>query len=247
MVSVFSVFSEAGEFEIDEHTLFLCHYNKSLDADYAKGDPSHHGVAFLTEQGRYGKALDASSEGGYQGLSYQTEGNINPDEGTLEMWVKMKFTVKEAVLETPLTFLPPSKREKVKPKLKYGRCYFFSCRNNPENQFFLYLGETMHLFFYEVKNGGGTWSSRTVGTDLSRDWRKDEWHHIAVTWSKSAGKKCLFIDGKLVNEGKTTGLCTPFTEMAVGSFMGRWKAEAVIDEVRISDIVRYTKDFVLDN
>ena len=101
--------------------------------------------------------------------------------------------------------------------------------------------------------------------------RKGEWHHIAATWDFPNGRLQLFVDGKrvaelgqekefwpssLVAEGgdkksKGIGIMPDDTRsLPMQAFIGgdkSWQeehsAEAVLDEFRISDMVRYTDDF----
>lgn len=69
----FSGYCFGEEFQPDEHTLFLAHYNTSLNADYSQGSPKVDGmdVGYLTEGnngyfgGRFsGQGWHRSTQGG---------------------------------------------------------------------------------------------------------------------------------------------------------------------------------------
>ena len=231
----------AGEFQPDEHTLFLCHYNSSLDADYAKGDPRGMGKANLTSGGNgyFGEGLVASKKYkgeiqgivlGFKGLSYDISKNLNLDEGTLEMWVNLLVDL-----------------EKMKGTRRVLFRYRYVQQKKVKRQVMLYIGENLRLIFYESK-GGDNWASQTCAGTIN--WKKGEWHHIAVTWSKKKGEKALFVDGVLQQKGPFRGLPEPsqdFPKMYIGSGTegGIWALEGIIDEFRISNIVRYTDNFIL--
>jgi hypothetical protein len=78
------------------------------------------------------------------------------------------------------------------------------------------------------------------GVDFSRHgaiFERDKWAHIAVVWGR--GILAAFINGKLGAEAPAKiegGLLPPMKELNVGRSM-------IMDELRISDIVRYTADF----
>jgi len=102
-------------------------------------------------------------------------------------------------------------------------------------------------------------------------WQKGEWYHIAATWDVPKAHLQLFVDGKKVAEEGPGEVAWPSSLVAEGggkrskgigimqddarslpmqAFIGGDKswdeehaAEAVLDEFRISDTVRYTNDF----
>ncbi len=84
------------------------------------------------------------------------------------------------------------------------------------------------------------WDSRRsslVAYDVS-DWRAGEWHHVAATWE--AGRMILTVDGRQRDWSDTPAIpeIMPDT-LYVGS--SRWleqPADAVIDELRVSDVPR---------
>jgi len=122
-----------------------------------------------------------------------------------------------------------------------------------------------HLEF-SIADAGGT--RRTVRGPAAL--RRGRWHHIAATWDFPRAHLQLFVDGKrvaaqgpgkrpwpsslvAVDKKKKKGIGISQEDrrsMPMQAFIGGDKscrkdlaAEAVIDEFRISDVARYTKDF----
>ena len=223
-----------GEFRRDEHTLFLAHYNISVDADYAKGNSkalAPAGSVKLTSNGggRFGEALMAISEPQvtlipFQGVSYETKGNIDPDEGTIEMWVNLNFNLADVTEET--------------------RFQLFDCRRLYKDTVQLFISEDNTMVFFVMREGRGSWDTNACFAPI--DWRKGEWHHVAAVWSKKEGKKRLYLDGKFMTEKPFDGFFLPLPEkMFIGALsigQGNFVANAIIDEVRISNIARYKKE-----
>jgi hypothetical protein len=97
---------------------------------------------------------------------------------------------------------------------------------------------------------------RTVHASI-RDWRKGEWHHVALQWKLDDGGKtsmALFIDGKLASDRVKGSERSPNTQpldlrelhlpIQIGSMnTGFRPAEADIDELRISSVRRYSGPF----
>jgi uncharacterized cupredoxin-like copper-binding protein len=81
----------------------------------------------------------------------------------------------------------------------------------------------------------------TLLSDIS-DWRQNDWYHITASWDSS--QMMLYIDGEL--KASTTGITIPeglASKMFIGSdYFGINQCEAVIDEFRISNRVRTSKE-----
>jgi hypothetical protein len=94
----------------------------------------------------------------------------------------------------------------------------------------------------KTENGELTWGGWLVDEELwlaragVESWRGGEWHHLAVDWEEGR-RLSLWIDGKLVGryEGDIiSGLASPV----------EWPLSDInIDELRITDGVRYTTEF----
>ena len=97
---------------------------------------------------------------------------------------------------------------------------------------------------------------RTVQASI-RDWRQDQWHHVAVQWKLDDGGKtsmALFIDGKLASDRCVASQKSPSTQpfqakqlplpIQIGSMnTGFRPADADVDELRISAVRRYSDPF----
>ncbi len=107
-----------------------------------------------------------------------------------------------------------------------------------------------------AKYAGWSGSSRITGL---KSWMPGSWHHIACVWNSENPEQSMmefYIDGKkrssrLCKRKRLPGKLTEILEtinpfpIQIGSQNSGWNpAEAVIDELRISRIPRYGKNFV---
>jgi len=90
-----------------------------------------------------------------------------------------------------------------------------------------------------------------------RDWRKGQWHHVALQWKLDDGGKtsmAIYIDGKLSSDGCEGNANHPNDQplkmkqstlpIQIGSMnTGYRPADADFDELRISSIRRYSRTF----
>jgi hypothetical protein len=115
------------------------------------------------------------------------------------------------------------------------------------------LGQIHALFEFDymdngiqiVKHGGGNlhflmWTPTNL-TDIhaqTEDWRAGEWHHVAAAWQ--GNHMALIVDGLLQAYSGTASPTEALPDVFyVGSSpRGDWQADAVIDELRISEIPR---------
>ena len=245
-----TVFS--GESAPDDKTLFLCHFNDKIDADFARGTTGHlKGNAGITEGngGKYGEGLKCRKgmvattlgiDTPYYQIDFPMAGNINLKEGTVEFWTKMDFSRK----------LPEGK--------DFSLYYFIDIPTNLTDEKGLQKRVTLvvqeikgkplekvpgkKVFHYFMGTGGAITSIVT--------WQPDEWHHIAITWNET--ETSLFLDGrKIGSKPLKGGLFEGKQSVCKESFLigGLWNSlsdsgpEAVIDEFRISSNVRYNEDF----
>lgn len=258
----------AGEFKPDQNTTFLAHYNQGLAADHSSGDGVVNGFAGLTSKngGRWGEALIAKAglclntegvEGMYKHLAYQPDSNYDLRQGTLELWVKLLASPDEITNE-------PDTREYAKTVLvalskwdQHGQ----HCRW-AELQLDYNRHETpkWKVTILESKKDTDEFVDGKQWFDLHRkrfhldhdilEWEKDAWHHIAFTWDAARNLRALFIDGKKIGAAPAD----EFRELVPqakylhvgGALSGSSEVARVpclIDELRISNIVRYTADF----
>jgi len=263
----FVVGASAGEFKPDVNTLFLAHYNTSLDADYSQGPakPEPLDTAYLTQNGGYfGGGLvarvgaEALKEAGadmaastlmpikaFDGIRYPSPGNLDLVKGTFECWYKPYFSARRAAdmpAGWPMQYMIFTYRESAVSALGLGINHYPNGAS----------------FFYSVSKEGDH-----TGFDYGMNWKPGTWHHVAITWdtTEKPGNMALFLDGRLARNVPLTPLKKGFPIQGneypcfcIGSHLWRKsgnpmqfnRADGVIDEVRISNIVRYRENFILE-
>ena len=141
-------------------------------------------------------------------LAYRSAGNFKAASGTIEFWLKPRWKGNDRI-----------------------------------PHFFFTLGDELWI----VKDGadnlcfrlGRVDSEAFKGINLG-SWLANQWHHVAVTWTVPGLMK-IYLDGKeaLSYASTTQDLVTSIpATMFVGSRAGALQANAVFDELRISDIAR---------
>lgn len=143
-------------------------------------------------------------------LTYVTEGNLNRTEGAIEFWIRPNWNGWD------------------------GQSYtFFEVGNSWFNRMRIMKDGANNLRFmlWDSTNEYG------VAHDVAY-WQAGEWHHVAVTWQ--GVNIALFVDG---NQQASSSSARPPENLAPTIFIGSslWhdqQANAVIDELRISDIPR---------
>ena len=170
---------------------------------------------------------------------------IQLSEGTIEFWVKPRW---DAV---PRKTGPGSSLEHT----------FFN--QGPIRPDYPYLSNYNCLTLSHSTDGNlgctianSNYEARHVRAGI-RDWRKGKWHHVALQWKLDAGGKtamALFIDGRLASDRCTGSAKHPNTQplkmkplllpIQIGSMnTGYRPADALIDELRISSVRRYSGSF----
>ena len=217
-------------FASDERTLFLCHFDRSLDAGEASGSPVAAGHTALTEEGKgkFGRGavlrrgLQRSPEGielPFSALQYEAAGNIDPRQGTLEFWISPTLQPLQTRPFGTLFYLVDCRS---------GGGFSFLLTDNLKGRRAVQLGE----------KPGATGKDWTLPATCP-DWQPDTWHHLAVVWS--GRYRALALDGTLAAEGESPndGLPLANTLFVGTSIYHTWPAQAVVDELRISDVARY--------
>lgn len=238
----------AGAFSVDDHTLFLAHYDNGIDADFAKGDKKGAGYAEVDPEGKFGGALKAVSGAaivdGYPrnfvAPGYRVKGNLNPECGTLEMWIKTTYSEK-ANPGNPSGYafyrFMQLKRDEVKDEKTDRYKILFMVTEKDYKP-----GARVLMIFT-----GGTKSVNAAAGGFA-----DKWTHYALTWEK--GVVTLFINGtrfaSMTNDNGMLYLVpdvdndkfyiggTVISDLHGADYGSN--ANSLIDELRISDNVRYT-------
>lgn len=234
----------AGEFEPDEFTLLLAHFNERVDmADYAEGIATFSGNGATLTEGYFGKAIDLRPRGlyknfweecedytpRYDGWGFRARGNLSPWQGTFEYWIRVS---------DPNSPKVPSLYNTVEATLARSV-------KHPERDY--YVGFTVLLNTWGFKYvfptvSGNCFIGSVVFKDIpgfGRSLDPDEWHHFALCWSQ--GEMTVWLDGRLLKSFDMEGqlglvlMNNPVRYVKM--------SDCVIDELRISNVVRYTKPF----
>ena len=223
----------------DAYTLFLSGFENSLrEADFATGPMCFYGIGATPAEGYYGRGIDlrgrplqADFEGKceygqsaiFKNMALFTYGNVLPEEGTFECFVLVEDFPKS-------------------PQPNHRNLLFAHTGRFIEDGKF-YLGAHMRLsrgrlewrFPLWSRDSRDQWTGRyQFKPSLSRGW-----HHLALTWA--AGEAVLYLDGRIVDSCDLKGKfgLTLFHHLNAGVWMGGH----VLDELRISSVARYKKDF----
>ncbi|MBI2298188.1 MAG: LamG domain-containing protein [Armatimonadetes bacterium] len=223
----------AGVFAPDDGTLFLAHYETSLDADFARGDPGADGNAELEAgRGPFGGAavvlrrgLLVSPDGvrlPFRALTYDVAGNLDPERGTLEFWFAANFAERTAGETVYLHYL-------------------FDCRRGSSDGVVVLITAAQSgartLVFCEQQPDAK--EAQTLGFDVSA-WKPGEWHHVAVTWGNS--RRALFVDGARAGQRDNAPPRLAINDEAFRLGSVRWNnhyADGRLAELRISKVARY--------
>ena len=241
-------------FKVDEHTLFLCHFDREgFVADYARGKREPLDVKNVDlDEGKFGNCISISKEREDVGkavcLRYSLKDNINLERGTLEFWI---------CPQTDLTNLPlPT----------YFLIFSIDCYNPQTKGYGFGYSRFTQWGSFQVSLYDHSIEINRRRVDFFspiKKWKAYEWHYIKIIWSKEG---CgLYIDGKRAEgdlyyyaedkkndiKEKRTKLFIPYPVGIEGDvenltlIIGPNKEEHsfgyCIDELRISDIVRKEK------
>lgn len=234
----------AGEFAPDANTLLLAHFNEApYQADYANGYDRFTGSGAQLTEGYYGKGINLSGqqfirdfmtkgEAGsprafFEGFSFSCYGNVNLDQGTYECWFKLPPPGETTYRGTSLagTYIH---RQVTKPGDKYSRSLNIDLNAGTISFCLPYLP-----YDYET---GEVRFKKVAGFERSLD--PKDWHHFALCWSR--GELAMYLDGRSL-------YAADLSKYKGFAFMGRAGEihlnGLIADELRISDVVRYAKDF----
>ena len=169
----------------------------------------------IVHSGRYG--LD---KGVYQpsgSITWPAQGNISLDRGTFECWVRPDFD----------------------PSVKIENRASRGAHN--QNLFRVSLGRDKNLCMYWniddrgmrafVQTGQGRYP---VLIGAANKWQRGEWHHVALTWGDEFA---VHADGRKVLSRKYKG-SLPDDPANAQIELGFARCEFVVDDMRISDVVR---------
>lgn len=161
--------------------LMLIHFDGSLTSVSGIAPVGSRNVSFVP--GRWGSAILVQN-GGL--LEYPLTGNLNFQEGTIEMWVA---------------------------PMKDGTDPIYRTNNHV---LLLYSGMKGDMFFIAQASRGGLFSGTLVQQQFSgvargnfADWKAGAWHHLAFTYSAASHQQHLYLDGVATGLGGRTAMAVP--------------------------------------
>jgi len=163
------------------------------------------GLAFVA--GRFGQAVQTSAAANSR-LAYPAAGNVDPHEGSIEMWVNLTYDLDD-------------------PAYDASR-YLFSYIADDEHQLHLLVNSNRIIFY---SRNEGSYYDAWPGPP---GWLAGEWHHLAATWSASAGCLAVYYDCTLVAEGDFAPLTGSASVFDLGSAAGWGVMDTAFDDVRLS-------------
>jgi len=181
--------------------LFYASYDRSLDADLARGDRQplkSKGEEFV--EGRFGKALRFAAKA-KPFCEYRAKGNVRHDRGTVAFHFKPEWSGAEFIHR--FFFFHPG------AKNPHGGA------NSPDSMGVLtmrYRKPDQEIWLWYDDHGGG---NNIVRGNIAA-WRQGEWHHVAVTWDPEWLR--IYFDGVLSGQSRVKGRITdPGATFFVGS------------------------------
>jgi len=167
------------------------------------------------QPGRWGAAF-AFAPGAR--LTYPRDGHLDISEGAIEMFVALRapgrdprYTEADNVL---FQYMAPN-----------GDWTGMVQTSGPNG--IIYAGGTVN----------GNWQSAYGSASDMRDWQAGEWHHLAFTWSASANRMKMYVDGTLTadtNEGHYVPPLATGAIFAIGGDVYGNSSNYLIDEIRVS-------------
>lgn len=214
---------------VDENTLLLLHLDGNYtDSSFYARVPSSTGASINYGTGKFDQGLNLTAR--TQGIiSYSQLSDLVTHDFTIDFWFyPTSFSGTNAAAGRPILG-------------NYARNNW----NLPWEVFVSeYQGNVRKWGFRYAQDGNELRLSSTTELNLQ------EWQHLAVTYKKSTKTLALFYNGFKSNEATLNFDMTAPTGEAPSIFsVGNWfsnfeyQSNGYIDEVRVSDIVRYTQNF----
>ncbi len=224
---IFVVFSagaaEPEELQHDEHTLFLSHFNGSLESSDGAEPLISEGLEF--EGGIIGEGVEIDRVDKLQYDAGESGERINTEQGTIEFWYKPYWNGFD--------------------HWKISTSRIFTYGNHQNRMWIQVAGTSVQLGFYKYADDVVQSTAATAGIS---SWVKENWYFVAVTWDIDKELK-IYIDGELSSVRDLPRVhLDPYDTFEIGYWDLGWSERAlgVIDEFRISDIVREDDEIAQD-
>lgn len=165
------------------------------------------GLTFVA--GHFAQAVQ-TGEAANSRLAYATAGNVDPNEGSIDMWVNLTHDLDAPAYDD------------------YPR--LFSYFIDDEHQLYIEVNEDRVII--TSRNEGsyyGTWPDPP-------GWQAGEWHHLAATWSASANQLAVYYDCVLAatDYNHFPALAGTANTFNLGSGSNWGVMDATLDDVRVS-------------
>ncbi|MDP6503626.1 MAG: DUF6067 family protein, partial [Planctomycetota bacterium] len=207
---------------IDDGLIFYVPFDGfKVDAAVARGNPKSSfakSIELRNHPGVKGGALMLQEN---ERCDYQLKGNLNPRRGTIACWFK------------PINWDADD-----------GMFHHFVCIKAPKIPFAWYIYKYYrpnNLMTYLERRRGKQRQRVSCGTSM-KEWKRDRWHHVAVTWDSRELR--LYADGQLSGKQLLPPEFMPdefdgtISLAPVGYWKNKWcppEARTLLDEVRIYD------------
>ncbi len=230
----------AGQFKLDDATLLLNSFDgkNPYVADFANGNPHFGGMGARQVDGYYGKGLDISGlqferdfvnkgtshNARFDGFCLPRFDNINYYQGTFEFWFKLPVG-------------------KVRPNPRYStyilQAVFSYMVQNPgdKRHSALLVNLNSRAISYLLPFLNGRYHKGALR--FKHPLKPGLWHHLALCWSP--GEFTAFLDGKIFMSLDMTG--AKGFALASQVIYPINMSGVILDELRISDTVRYQGSF----
>ena len=212
--------TKAGEYRPDEHTVLLIHANGTYEATPG-GTPQVRGEPAFHE-GKFGTLGIFVGKG--QQVAYPLPRTFEPIRGSFEVWVKPSWIATDGKRHTVVELKGPG----------------------DWNQNLILLHKNLNYEVGFVVLGA---DGKGVRADVPINiFRPGVWVHLCGTWDEEAGIVRLYVDGQLRAEAKGRWHIERLDHLFLGStrIPDRW-FEGVLDEARLSNVVREPKSLVQAN
>ncbi len=215
--------------ERDRQTTLIARFDdsESSDADYARADGRSNGLWFdASVAGKHGGGVEVDA--GQSQLHFSAKGNMCPDRGTLQFWVRARQGGNI---------------------WNDGKEHWFVSARAIDNDLQLYKhsDNTLRLVWGRRPYRGTDNVIGSVEIPVD-DLKAEEWHHLAVSWDSDGARMWLAVNGKWRSTRLESAMdVDEFYILFLGaSHDGGWDkkdasiafstAGATLDELKISDI-----------
>jgi len=199
-----------AEAPVDAHTTFVARFDDGLSAEVGPSGEAADDTWALVP-GRYGQALQVAHDAE---VTWPAEGVIDPEQGTIELWVKRWWQPGEDVKSNVVGW-KTSANNYLRVNFVNAQRFGVSLNAGPD-------GATVwHRIDYDPSN-----------------WSDDVWHYVAATWE--GGTIRLYIDGEPVGSSAKSGPAVEApSEWAIGRGPVLVDDLRISDIARTGDEIRY--------